>query len=88
MFLVSNHRNPGLTNSKPLPGAKAYTSARATMRAIGSQIMLQSKAEIKAFEGGKPSDSGRDLLTLMLKANMSTEIPDNQRLTDEEVLAR
>ena len=32
--------------------------------------------------------AGRDLLTLLLKANMATDIPDNQRLTDREVLSR
>ena len=30
----------------------------------------------------------RDLLTLLIKANMATDIPESQRLTDEEVLAR
>lgn len=30
----------------------------------------------------------RDLLTLLIKANMSTDIPENQRLSDDDVLAR
>ena len=30
----------------------------------------------------------RDLLSLLIKANMATDIPESQRLTDEEVLAR
>lgn len=36
----------------------------------------------------KKSVNGRDLLTLLMRANMATDIPDHQRLSDEEVLAR
>ena len=31
---------------------------------------------------------GRNLLSLLIKANMATDIPDNSRMTDEEVLSR
>ena len=35
-----------------------------------------------------PDLQGRDLLTLLVKANMEKDVPNNQRLSDEEVLAR
>ena len=70
------------------------------MRRIGMQLIQEKKAEIMreragrkekeaAFDGIERRDlRSRDLLTLLIKANMATDIPDNQRLTDEEVLAR
>ena len=67
------------------------------MRRIGAQLIAEKKAAIlrdrsenKEKDGGiERSDMrGRDLLTLLLKANMATDIPDSQRLSDEDVLAR
>ena len=64
------------------------------MQRIGMQILKEKKAEIlresKENNGeiGKKDLQGRDLLTLLLKANMATDIPDSQRLTDDELLAR
>lgn len=31
---------------------------------------------------------GRDLLSVLMRANMHEDVPETQRLTDEEVLAR
>jgi hypothetical protein len=36
----------------------------------------------------KSSLQGRDLLSLLVRANMATDIPESQRITDEDVLAR
>lgn len=64
------------------------------MRRIGLQLIAEKKAAILAEkhsekEGLEKSDvQGRDLLTLLIKANMATDIPESQRLTDDEVLAR
>jgi len=66
-----------------------------TMSRIGQQLLNESKARVLAEEGekgkvGKNSNSvkGRDLLSLLIRANMSTDLPDHQRMTDEDVLAR
>ena len=63
------------------------------MRRIGMQLIAEKKdailAEMDASrKRGKDSVQGRDLLTVLLKANMADDIPESQRLTDEEVLAR
>ena len=63
------------------------------MNRIGKQILQDSKAAILADEGGngklnKSSWPGRDLLSLLLRSNMSTDLPPNQRMTDKEVLDR
>jgi hypothetical protein len=64
------------------------------MNRIGKQLLQDSKAAILADGGGneklgdKSSWPGRDLLSLLLRANMSTDLPPNQHMTEEDVLAR
>ncbi|KAI9062669.1 cytochrome P450 [Trametes sanguinea] len=69
--------------------------AQRMMRRIGSELIAQKKTEIlrassekKTGGIGRQSLQGRDLLTLLIKANMATDIPDNQRLSDDDVLAQ
>ena len=52
--------------------------------------IIREQAERKALNLKEDENDarGRDLLTLLLKANMATDIPESQRLSDEDVLAR
>ncbi|KAI0779889.1 cytochrome P450 [Fomes fomentarius] len=73
---------------------KKVDGARAAMQRIARQILTDRKAEIIRESNEKPGAlekkdlQGRDLLTLLIKANMATDIPENQRMTDEEVLSQ
>ncbi|KAI0822367.1 cytochrome P450 [Trametes gibbosa] len=75
---------------------RGIEQAKATMRRIGEQLVAEKKAAIvreTTEKDGHDSSGGRslqarDLLTLLLKANMARDIPDNQRLSDEDVLAQ
>lgn len=63
------------------------------MARIGKELLATAKATARASatekgEIEKNSLHGRDLLSLLVKANMATDIPENQRLSDEDVLAR
>ena len=63
------------------------------MARIGNQLLRDSKAAVVADDGtgGKVEKSTfkrRDLLSLLIRANMSTDLPPSQRMTDDEVLAR
>jgi hypothetical protein len=65
------------------------------LRSIGQSLISQKKAEILATTeiGGKGrvekrNIQGRDLLSLLIKANMATDIPDRARMADEDILAR
>ncbi|KAJ6577019.1 cytochrome P450 [Mycena vulgaris] len=69
----------------PTPGGKMIKEARGNMLNIAHQLLADSKAAIKAGGGEK---SGRDLLSVMVTANMSNEIPDSQKLSDAEVVAQ
>jgi hypothetical protein len=57
------------------------------MMRIGRKLLADSKQEV-AESGTFQTGLGRDLLTLLVRANTSKEIPANQQLSDEDVLAR
>lgn len=55
------------------------------------QLIKDKKAQIMSETSGsveKKDFGGRDILSLLIKANMASDVPESQRLTDEEVLAR
>lgn len=63
------------------------------MRRLGMQLVQEKKAAVMASisskKGVTTSDvHDRDLLSLLIKANMSSDIPAHQRMSDEDVLAR
>lgn len=67
-------------------------AARQSMLQIGSELLAKKKADLLAASGDKNhsdnESTGRDLLTLLIKANLATDVPESQRLSDEEVIAR
>lgn len=62
------------------------------MTRIGNELLRESKngllAEDRNVKVEKTSFKRRDLLSLLLRANMSTDLPANQRMSDEDVLSR
>jgi len=58
---------------------------------IARQLLRESKRSV-ALDNPKGDDNyslqGRDLLSLLTRANMTTDLPENQRLSDEDVLSR
>ena len=79
---------------KPDRRARAVRRAQATMRRIGMELIQDRKAAVLREVMGKRGTidkkdlPGKDLLTLLIKANMATDIPEHKRLSDEEVLSR
>ncbi|KAF8206821.1 cytochrome P450 [Mycena galopus ATCC 62051] len=69
----------------PLSEEKSITDAQATMKRIGRQLLEDSKRDIA--ENGD-AGRGRDLLSLLVRANTSKELPENQRLSDDDVIAQ
>ncbi|KAJ7441924.1 cytochrome P450 [Mycena galericulata] len=70
----------------PAPDS-SFTQAQATMTRIGTKLLADSKREI-AENGTFETGHGRDLLTLLVRANTSKDIPATQRLSDKDVLAQ
>jgi len=63
------------------------------MARIGRELLADAKATALAGatdkgEIEKSSLQGRDLLSLLVKANMATDISESQRMSDEDVLAQ
>ncbi|KAM5543262.1 hypothetical protein V8D89_003136 [Ganoderma adspersum] len=76
-----------------MPTERTRTAAKSleVMRRFGMQLIKDKKAQIMSESSGsveKKDFDGRDILSLLIKANMASDVPDNQRLTDEEVLAQ
>lgn len=58
------------------------------MSRIGKQLLNQTKTTLYGT-GEKDSNwRARDLLSLLIRANMSTDIAGGHQMTDEDVLAR
>ncbi|KAH9910895.1 cytochrome P450 [Fomitopsis serialis] len=80
--------------SRYLPGefSRLRDASQEVTRRVGMQLIREKKADVlKAMSSGKESSEvlgSRDLLTLLIKANMNSNIPEHQRLSDEDVLAR
>jgi hypothetical protein len=84
-----------LTHHQPTDRSRAIASLHSSIQSIGQSVISQKKAEILATTeiGGKGrvekrNIQGRDLLSLLIKANIATDIPDSARMTDEEIQAR
>lgn len=66
------------------------------MKRIGAELIAKKKAAILASsreqkgasEVAKKDLEGKDLLTLLIKANLASDVPEDQRLTDQDVIAR
>ncbi|KAJ3805519.1 cytochrome P450 [Lentinula aff. lateritia] len=62
--------------------------AQVTMERIGRDLLRQSKQHLAAT--GEKGDGwrARDLLSLLVRSNMSKDIPEHQRMSDEDVIAQ
>ncbi|KAI1791336.1 cytochrome P450 [Ganoderma leucocontextum] len=83
---------PIITKLFPNEGTKSAAKSLDVMRRFGMQLINEKKAQITSEKSSasveKKDVQGRDILSLLIKANMASDVPDNQRLTDEEVLAQ
>ncbi|CCM05372.1 uncharacterized protein FIBRA_07588 [Fibroporia radiculosa] len=73
---------------------KSISIAHDLMKHVGLQIIRDSEAdimrmaELKNTHKKNETMQGRDLLTVLIKANMDSNISESHRLSDEEVLAQ
>ncbi|CAK5270143.1 unnamed protein product, partial [Mycena citricolor] len=78
-----------LMSRLPTKQYRTTKAAQARMIASGRRLLAESKREVQQ-NGSFASGTGRarDLLALLVKANMDKDIPESQRLSDEDVLAQ
>jgi len=79
----------------PTERSRAISSTLKSLQSVGKGLISQKKAELLATaesnpQGGveKKTVQSRDLLSLLIKANMATDLPDSARMTDEEILSQ
>ncbi|EIN11680.1 cytochrome P450 [Punctularia strigosozonata HHB-11173 SS5] len=74
----------------PTERLRRIREAKATMDRLGLQLVKEKKAALQAESVGveKKNILSRDMLSLLIKANIASDVPENQRLSDEEVLAQ
>ena len=59
------------------------------MRRIGQELLREKKINIDENANAEKEQgrgSGKDLLSVLVRANMDTELPESQRMSDEDVL--
>ncbi|KAF7354240.1 Cytochrome P450 [Mycena venus] len=66
---------------------KRLVTARRTMDRIGMQLLQEAKAAAGS-ESSEKDSWRRDILSLLVQSNMSKEIPESQRLSDDVVVAQ
>ncbi|KAH7906654.1 cytochrome P450 [Hygrophoropsis aurantiaca] len=81
--------------SLPTDRGRRIVKSREIMNRIGRQLLRDAKAAVFASQEAKNSSivqktsvQGRDLLSLLVRANMATDLPESQKLSDEDVLAQ
>ena len=69
---------------QPAPNDADRQRAYAVMSRIGAGLLKQSKAS----QENSKSSTRKDILSLLVQANTMQDLPEAQRMTDEDVLAR
>ncbi|KAA1474007.1 cytochrome P450 [Dentipellis sp. KUC8613] len=78
----------------PTKRTRQVAKAFATVRRICAQIVADRKAAILSNLSGPQkgidtnSIEGRDLISLLIKANMAVDVPDDARLSDEDLISQ
>ena len=67
--------------------------AKRIMHRVGLELIREKKAGIMSASNREKTEKqtdlqSRDLLTLLIKANMGLDIPENQRMSEQDILAR
>ncbi|KAF8645783.1 hypothetical protein AX16_007578 [Volvariella volvacea WC 439] len=63
--------------------------AHATMNRIARHLLQESKVAVADNKGSlNDKNQRRDLLSLLVRANMATDLPESQRMDDEDVMAQ
>lgn len=93
-WIVSRHdsilADTLLSSIQRMPADSDMIEARAGMNKIGTQLLEDSHAGILTGNSttDKSRSSGDDLLSLLMKANIATDLRPELRMTDEEVVSR
>ncbi|KAI0031691.1 cytochrome P450 [Vararia minispora EC-137] len=80
-----------ITRIIPSQSRRKVDHARKVMDRIGRELIADAKSATRATASGdisRKNFAAKDLLSLLVRANMASDVPDSSRLSDEEVLAQ
>ncbi|ODN76831.1 hypothetical protein, variant [Cryptococcus amylolentus CBS 6039] len=78
-----------IIRSFPTKRSKVVAASKKLTRSIGMSLLREKKDIVMGAHGGdleKKADIGKDLISILVKANMAAGLKPEQRLSDEEVL--
>lgn len=75
----------------PTKQMRTVWKSKAVISRVGRQLLDQKKNVVEEMTAGKlekGDDIGKDLLSIIVRANMGSDVKTDQRLTDDEVMAQ
>ncbi|KIO26747.1 hypothetical protein M407DRAFT_74068 [Tulasnella calospora MUT 4182] len=77
----------------PTERAKVIARSTAVMARVGARLLQEKRAAVLAAASSadaveKKSVAGKDLLSVLIKANMATDIKESERMNDVEVIGQ
>ncbi|THU93925.1 cytochrome P450 [Dendrothele bispora CBS 962.96] len=73
---------------RSLPVNPVIRNARGLMDRIGNELLQDAKEMARSSEKQDGIGKSRDLLSLLMRSNLDNNLPDHQRMSDEDVLAQ
>ncbi|KAK7046146.1 hypothetical protein VNI00_007149 [Paramarasmius palmivorus] len=73
-----------ILRSLPETDSAIRTAERISLK-IGKQLLAESKADSEV-SNSEEKGRGKDLLSLLVRSNLSSEVPESQRLSDDKVI--
>ncbi|KAI0305588.1 cytochrome P450, partial [Multifurca ochricompacta] len=70
----------------PGEAALAVRKGQKTIGRVARQLIQEKKKKIQEGEDNGNAYEGKDLLSLLLKSNAATDLPPEQRISDEDIL--
>ncbi|VDC00129.1 unnamed protein product [Peniophora sp. CBMAI 1063] len=75
----------------PTVNSRKLQQANAVLHRVGSQMVAEKKSEVLAVAGSsvdKAAFQSKDILGLLVRANMASDLPESSRMSDTEIVAQ
>ncbi|KZV67879.1 cytochrome P450 [Peniophora sp. CONT] len=75
----------------PTKNSKRLKEANAVLHRVGLQLVAEKKSEVLATSGpsvDKSTFRSKDILGLLVRANMANDLPESSRMSDAEIVAQ
>ncbi|KAH7926700.1 cytochrome P450 [Leucogyrophana mollusca] len=77
---------PTINNLFPDNRARTVLRCQEVIRRVAGKLVQQKKSRIQEGEKNGIANADKDLLSLLLKSNVATSLPPDQRISDEDIL--